>query len=91
MRPAVVVAESSRDDWILCQVTSNPYGDPRAVSLPEASFRQGTLHRKSYTRPGKLFTANRGLMIRQVGMLEPEAMRSIIDAVVELLRSGLKP
>lgn len=24
MRPAVVLAEAEHDDWILCQVTSNP-------------------------------------------------------------------
>jgi len=33
MRPAVVLAESNHDDWILCQVTSNPYGDSRSISL----------------------------------------------------------
>lgn len=91
LRPAVVVAGSGRDDWILCQVTSNPYGDSRAITLSESSFLQGTLHRESYARPGKLFTANRGLMIRQVGMLRSEAIRNIIEAVVALLRSGLKP
>ena len=31
LRPAVVLADAGRGDWILCQVTSNPYGDPRAV------------------------------------------------------------
>ena len=91
LRPAVVLAESGRDDWILCQVTSNPYGDRRAIPLRQASFRQGTLHRESFARPGRLFTANRGLMIKQVGVLGPEAIRNIVDAVVELLRSGLKP
>ena len=24
MRPAVVLAEAGRNDWILCQITSNP-------------------------------------------------------------------
>ena len=28
-RPAVVLADAGRGDWILCQVTSNPYGDSR--------------------------------------------------------------
>jgi len=27
------MADAGRDDWILCQVTSNPYGDSRAVHL----------------------------------------------------------
>ena len=29
LRPAVVLAGAGRGDWILCQVTSNPYGDAR--------------------------------------------------------------
>jgi mRNA interferase MazF len=89
MRPAVVVARSGRDDWILCQVTSNPYGDSRAIPLSNVSFRQGTLHLQSYARPGKLFTASRSLMIRQAGALKAEAIKNIVDTIIELLRSGL--
>jgi mRNA interferase MazF len=33
LRPAVVLAGVGRGDWILCQVTSNPYGDPLAIPL----------------------------------------------------------
>lgn len=29
-RPAVVLAAAERGDWILCQVTSQPYADARA-------------------------------------------------------------
>ena len=90
LRPAVVLADADHDDWILCQVTSNPYGDIRAVALTHLSFRQGDLHRTSFARPGKLFTASRLLMTRQVGVLKPEALKRIVHAVVELLRSGLK-
>ncbi len=31
LRPAIVLASAERDDWILCQLTSNPYSDPNAV------------------------------------------------------------
>jgi mRNA interferase MazF len=27
LRPAIVLADAARGDWILCQVTSNPYAD----------------------------------------------------------------
>jgi len=33
LRPAVVLADVGRDDWILCQVTSKPYGDAGAIVL----------------------------------------------------------
>ncbi len=87
--PAVVLADAGRNDWILCQVTSSPYGDTRAVALPNGSVRQGGLQRTSYARPGKLFTANHELMMRQVAVLRAEALRQIVEAVVDLLQSGL--
>jgi mRNA interferase MazF len=67
MRPAVVLAEAGHDDWILCQVTSNPYGDERAVTITEKDFQNGSLRVTSYARPGKLFTANASLIAETVG------------------------
>jgi mRNA interferase MazF len=58
LRPAIALADAGRDDWILCQVTSNPYGDSRAVRLTVSSFDSGSLRADSYARPGKLFTAS---------------------------------
>ena len=57
LRPAVVLADAGRDDWILCQVTSKPYGDSGAITLEETAFATGSLRVSSYARPGKLFTA----------------------------------
>jgi len=58
LRPAIVLAGVSRGDWILCHVTSNPYGDPLAISLSEESFIEGSLRIESFARPGNLFTAS---------------------------------
>ena len=41
MRPAVVLAEAGHDDWILCQVTSNPYRDIRSIPLDARDFSHG--------------------------------------------------
>lgn len=87
LRPAVVLADAGRSDFVLCQVTSNPYADPLAVELSAADFASGSLQRTSYARPGKLFTASGGLMVRVVGTLRPEALDRITARVVELLRS----
>jgi mRNA interferase MazF len=43
LRPAVMLATVGRGDWILCQVTSNPYGDSLAVTLTDDSFDVGSL------------------------------------------------
>jgi hypothetical protein len=36
VRPAVCLADAGRGDWVLCQITSSPYGDPSAVPLVAA-------------------------------------------------------
>ena len=88
LRPAVVLADAARGDWILCQITSKPYSDPQAIELTDDNFAKGSLHVVSYARPCKLFTANRSLIVRQVGVLKDEMLERIVDAIVELLRKG---
>ena len=89
MRPAVVLAEAGRDDWILCQVTSNPYGDERAVTLAEKDFQSGSLRVTSYARPGKLFTANASLIAETIGLLKKAAIKKLIEGVVKILEEGI--
>jgi len=91
LRPAVVLADAGRGDWILCQVTSKPYRDTQAVALNDASFATGSLRVASYARPGKLFTANHSLMVTQVGTLKPASFKQVIEAVVEILQASLAP
>ena len=88
LRPAAVLAGAGRADWILCQITSQPYGDTFAIELDDASFASGSLRVTSYARPGKLFTGSEKLIVAQVGKLKSEPLRQIIDSVVTLLRTG---
>jgi mRNA interferase MazF len=39
VRPAICLADAGRGDWVLCQITSNPYGDPAAVLLDTPDFQ----------------------------------------------------
>lgn len=91
LRPAVVLADVGRGDWMLCQVTSKPYADPAAVEFNDADFASGSLKVVSYARPGKLFTASSSLLVAKVGELKREALEQIVNAVVKLLQSGLSP
>lgn len=43
VRPAVCLAAAGRGDWILCQITSNAYGDPSAIALQATDFSSGGL------------------------------------------------
>jgi mRNA interferase MazF len=88
LRPAVVLAEAGRGDWILSQITSKSYADAAAVSLRAADFAKGSLQLDSYVRPGKLFTAHQSLLAAEAGRLKAEACEKVISAVVRLLRAG---
>jgi mRNA interferase MazF len=76
-----VLADAGRGDWILCQVTSNPYGDPRAIELHTSDFAQGSLNRASYARPVRLFTAQQALMVAKVAKLTDGAFARLIDLI----------
>lgn len=91
VRPAVCLADAGRGDWILCQITSSAYGDPAAIPLDDRDFTSGGLLVASFARPGKLFTAHAGLMIRSVGILTPTAFARLLSAVVAVLQPSLSP
>jgi hypothetical protein len=42
-RPPVVLADAGRSDWVLCQITSEPYVDPRAIPLGSPDFQASSL------------------------------------------------
>jgi mRNA interferase MazF len=90
LRPAVVLADAGRGDWVLCQVTSNPYGDPAAICITDECFTQGSLRITSFARPGKLFTASSVLMLEEVGMLRENLARQIIMAIIKMLEEGVQ-
>lgn len=82
LRPAIVLASVGRGDWILCQVTSNAYGDDRAIPIAPEDFADGGLRVASCARPGKLFTAHETLIRMQAGRLTPSAFERIRAGVV---------
>jgi mRNA interferase MazF len=89
MRPAVVLAAAGREDWILCQVTSNPYGDERALEIAENDFETGSLRVTSYARPGKLFTASETLVAGTVGTLNSAMSKRLIESVIAIFQENI--
>lgn len=86
VRPALVLAEAGMNDWILCQVTSNPYADPLAVRVGAEDFRQGSLLRPSFVRPGKIFTAHDSLIVGRAGLVGAEKLDQVKLRVAQLLQ-----
>lgn len=85
MRPAVVLAFAGYDDWILCQITSNPYSDENSILLTADDFSSGTLRVDSYARPGKLFTANSALIRETLGQLKQDRFEIILNTIIKLI------
>ncbi len=84
IRPALCLADTGRGDWILCQITSNPFGDSKALPINSSDFAEGSLRVESFVRPGKLFTAHVSLVSGSVGKLKSPSLKTVIQAVVAI-------
>ena len=89
LRPAVVLTDAGRGDWILCQITSNPHSDSQAVKLTSTALRSGTLADVSFARPTKLFTAHESLMTKRVAILHDRAFKEIVQTTIEAFQRVL--
>ena len=81
----VDLAVVDNEDLILCQVTSKSYADLSSLELKQNDFKQGSLNRVSYVRPGKLFTANKILLKNEVGQLTASALKNLREKVVQVI------
>ena len=88
VRPALCLADAGRGDRILCQITSQPYGEILAIKLDNQDFATGGLRTESFARPGKLFTADAQLILSVEGTLAPQAFQRVLATIVNLLRVG---
>lgn len=90
LRPAIVLAAAGRNDWLLCQITSNPYSDPAAIRITGKKLQQGALAAAvSCARPLKLFTANEAVIVKHVAILKDEPFKAILLATIAVLRKNI--
>ena len=87
LRPAVVLAAVSGDDYILCQITSRPYLRRVIVEIDENENLNSGLRMKSYARPEKLFTAHESIVVEKIGLLDKATMTAIAKAVTRIIES----
>ncbi len=86
-RPALVVAELTGDDVLLCQITSKTVADQYALPLEIADFASGELRQPSNIRPNRLFTAEGKIILYRTGKLTTEKMQEVVDKIVEIVRA----
>jgi mRNA interferase MazF len=88
LRPALVLADAQKGDWILCQITSKSYSDNQAIEINETDYKSGNLEIVSYVRPAKLFTANQDLIVKNIAALKAETHQKIVNAIFNILTNG---
>ena len=84
VRPAVVLADVGTQDWVLCQITSRPPAGDRHILIGPNDMKRGSLRRRSWVRPDRLYTVNERIFRRTVGRLSPAKYAEIAAAVRSL-------
>lgn len=85
-RPALVVAELSKNDVILCQITSQFTSDSSATLIKDNDFLNGSLNKISYVKSNRVFTANEKIIAYKIGSLNPERTNEVIAKLILILQ-----
>ena len=85
-RPALVLADLSGDDIILCQITSQFSKDSSAIFLTDNDFGNGTLRTDSYIRPNRLFTADKRIIAYKTGTISAIKYQEVFTVLTDLLK-----
>ncbi len=90
LRPAIVLAGAGRGDWLLCQITSNPYSDPDAIRITANELQKGALaFIVSFARPIKLFTASEDVINKRIAILKDATFKTVLQATIEILQKNM--
>jgi mRNA interferase MazF len=85
-RPALVLATLTRNDLILCLITSQTTDDPYIVALLNEDFVTGSLNKVSYAKPNRIFTANEQIIAYKVGALTTDKINEVIARLITILQ-----
>ena len=83
-RPALVVANLSGDDIIVCLITSQNAKDNYAIPLSNNDLASGSLKQTSNIRPNRLFTADSNIVLYRIGTLEKKKLQEVTTKIVEI-------
>ncbi|MBW4578954.1 MAG: type II toxin-antitoxin system PemK/MazF family toxin [Tildeniella nuda ZEHNDER 1965/U140] len=85
-RPALVLAELTRSDFILCLMTSQAANDAYTTLIESSDFETGSLNKTSYAKSNRVFTANEQLIAYKAGNLTPEKTNEVIAKLIAILQ-----
>jgi mRNA interferase MazF len=76
-RPALVVANLTGDDLILCQITHQARLDGYSVPLSAMDFEQGRLAVDSFIRANRLFTVEQSVILYAAARVKPAKLNEV--------------
>jgi mRNA interferase MazF len=83
-RPALVVADLTGDDIIICLITSQNAKDNYAISLASDNLANGQLKQNSNIRPNRLFTVDAKIILYRIGTLKKEKTEKVTEKIIEI-------
>jgi mRNA interferase MazF len=83
-RPALVVADLTGDDIIICLITSQNAKDNYAISLASDNLANGQLKQNSNIRPNRLFTIDAKIILYRIGTLKKEKTEKVTEKIIEI-------
>jgi len=83
LRPAIIIAYSGKNDYVLSQITSKNYSDKNSVKLIPGDCIEGSLERISFIRPLKLFTASQNIINRKVCKVKGNILKETYDKIIK--------
>ena len=86
-RPALVIADISGDDLILCQITSQNRKDEYVIPLEEDNFETGSLPVSSYIRANKIFTGDENIILRKAGTITNSKLDEVTQKIIDILNA----
>lgn len=83
-RPALVVADLTGDDVVLCQITSQARRDPYSIHLVAGDFERGRLAVDSFIRSNRLFTVDHAVILYSAAKVKPSKLSEVRAKIREL-------
>ena len=84
IRPVLVIADVSypnEQDWMVCEVTSQPRADVLQLSIADNDLASGRLLRSSWVRPDRVMTLNDVVFRRTIARLTDAKMAEILSEI----------
>ncbi|WP_196797457.1 type II toxin-antitoxin system PemK/MazF family toxin [Gloeocapsa sp. PCC 7428] len=80
-----MVAELTRNDLILCLISSQTANDSYTTLIEDDNFETGGLSKTSYVKSNRVFTANEQIIACKAGTLTPKN-NEVIDKLIAILQ-----